>query len=141
MSERDLIEELQAISEDRHGAKNTHLLSWLEKGYFHCQHGSEEWCQGDYLDSARAYIERLEAVSKASLATIARLSEALAEAEKKGVEARAKALEDAIEAIRAAAVTTTLSGDDAASFCNGADWMEGEAIKAIRDLSQGGQHG
>ncbi|WP_062233084.1 hypothetical protein [Aureimonas sp. N4] len=74
MSDRnDLIEELRAVAEDRHGAKNTHLLSWLEKGYFHCQHGPEKWCQGDYLDSAKAYIERLEAISQNALATIARL--------------------------------------------------------------------
>lgn len=48
------------IHENIAALKNTHLMSWLEHGYEHCRRGGKDWCQG-YLDSARQYIEALEA--------------------------------------------------------------------------------
>jgi hypothetical protein len=47
--------------------KNTHLMDWLEYGYDHCQRGSKDWCQG-YLNSAKAYIEALEAAIQSNKA-------------------------------------------------------------------------
>jgi len=35
--------------------RNTHLLSWLDDGYTHCQHGSKEWCEL-YLSNAAEVI-------------------------------------------------------------------------------------
>ena len=35
--------------------RNTHLLSWLDDGYTHCQHDSKEWCEL-YLSNAAEVI-------------------------------------------------------------------------------------
>lgn len=51
----------------------THLLSWLEQGYTHCQYGSQEWCEG-YLHNAKAVIEEQDV-------TIAKLTARISKAE------------------------------------------------------------
>lgn len=127
MSERDLIEEIRE--------KLTDIAStpfWMKDGF---------WPDASFPAHRDQEIYRRRQVAKDALATIARLSEALAEAEKKGAE-------------ETHALAVFLS--DLSSFRYG--YVSREAIDAIhhftdsipderplpappRDLSQGGQHG